>query len=363
MSCVLGLNQKITMKNTQGKIVEVENKQEINYISTLGKFGIIPSYRKFPSSDIALDKANRFITKKVAKGYKIEKEEQKGEYLEKGDAYWKCLVVGCEIKVQSGSRGKIPETSIYKFKTLGEAAEKAKFHMRLQIAKGFIRNPSKFTDDFDDLKGTVVLDPLESLSQHCKMEVSEDEDEDEDKEEHTDELKPIMLKRSCMVDVNEIDFPKETAMRLSAINLLQVVEEEQENGLVKSFIFEKPEVSSLQSSVITDVLEEVDVPKKRSREGKSATIQSMLSTLGMSRYTNNFESRGITVSGFLELEDGHLKDMNIPKRARDKILDCKAKGKWDIQDKGNSMVIDEREEKVKTKNERGCVTRSRGNRK
>ena len=51
--------------------------------------------------------------------------------------------------------------------------------LRQQIAKGFIRNPSKFTNDFEDLTKTTMLDPLASISQHCKIEISEDESENQ----------------------------------------------------------------------------------------------------------------------------------------------------------------------------------------
>ena len=342
MSSLIKLNQKMILKNAAGKIIEIENRAESNHISSIGKFGPLPSFKKFSSSELALEKANQLIEKKIKKGYQIQAEESKGEYLEKGTDYWKSQVSGNEIRVQFGKNNTIPENSIFKYKTSEEAKQKAKVMLRQHIAKGYIRNPSKFTDDFDDLKGTTVLDPLESLNQHCKLEVSENEDEEEN---HP----TSMLKRSIMIDVNEKDFPKTTALRLSSMNMLQIVEDEQENGLVKSYIFEKLEVSSLNTSIMTEILEEPEIPKKRPRSTKYNTIQSMLHSLGIGRYVLNFETRGISVDDFMLMTDQKLKEFSIPKRAREKILESKVSGEWEPVLTNSIIMPDQEETKVTQK--------------
>ena len=342
MSSLIKLNQKMILKNAAGKIIEIENRAESNHISSIGKFGPLPSFKKFSSSELALEKAKQLIEKKIKKGYQIQAEESKGEYLEKGTDYWKSQVSGNEIRVQFGKNNTIPENSIFKYKTSEEAKQKAKVMLRQHIAKGYIRNPSKFTDDFDDLKGTTVLDPLESLNQHCKLEVSENEDEEEN---HP----TSMLKRSIMIDVNEKDFPKTTALRLSSMNMLQIVEDEQENGLVKSYIFEKLEVSSLNTSIMTEILEEPEIPKKRPRSTKYNTIQSMLHSLGIGRYVLNFETRGISVDDFMLMTDQKLKEFSIPKRAREKILESKVSGEWEPVLTNSIIMPDQEETKVTQK--------------
>ena len=87
MANYLELNKTITLKNQTGKIVEIENKCETNHISSIGKVGPNSSMKKFQSSKVAIEKANQFIEKKIKKGYQIQVQEIKGEYLEKGDEY------------------------------------------------------------------------------------------------------------------------------------------------------------------------------------------------------------------------------------------------------------------------------------
>ena len=87
MSEVLSANKKIGLKNSAGKVIEIENKGESNHISTIGKFGLMPSFKKYPSTEIALEKANQIIKQKLNKGYVIVPDDTKGEYLEKGDQY------------------------------------------------------------------------------------------------------------------------------------------------------------------------------------------------------------------------------------------------------------------------------------
>lgn len=326
MSALIKANQRVTLKNKSGKVVEIENKAESNHISSIGKFGPLPSFKKFPTTAIALEKAEQLIQKKLNKGYTIQVEASKGEYLEKGNEYWKALVCGSELKVQQGTKNTVPDTNIFKYKNEEEAKQKEKLMIRQHIAKGFVRNPAKFTDDFDDLKGTALLDPLDTLNQHCKLEVSENEEEPNDTQ--IDQT-VNMLRRSRMVEVDDKNFSKTTALQLSTMNMLQVIDEEQENGLIKSYIFEKPEVSSLNTSVMTEILEESELPKKRSRTNKFPTIQSMLHSLGIGRYVLNFETRGISVDAFLAMTDQQLKEVGIPNRAREKILDSKVSGEWE----------------------------------
>lgn len=355
MSTTLKVNEKVTLKNSEGKIIQIENKGQSNHFLTKGKFGELPSYKKFPTAEIALEKANAIISKKLAKGYKLDEETKiPGEYLEKGENYWKCLVSGCEVKVQSGLLNKVPDTNIHKYKTSEEAQQKAKFLLRQQIARGFIRKPEKFTEDFDDLKGTVLLDPLQSLNMHCKNEVSEDEDEPS--------AAPInpksFLRRSNMVEIEEKDFPKETALKLSTMNMYQVIEEEQENGLVKSFIFEKPEIESDKTSMLTEVIEDdlqeieenEDLPKKRkNRSDKYGTIQDMLHSIGLGRYVLNFETRKISVDEFLDMDEIKLAELGIPKRPREKILESKLSGSWEPVLTNSLIVVNNEETKVKQK--------------
>ena len=88
MSSLIKLNQKMILKNAAGKIIEIENRAESNHISSIGKFGPLPSFKKFSSSELALEKANQLIEKKIKNGYQSQAEESKGEYLEKGTDYW-----------------------------------------------------------------------------------------------------------------------------------------------------------------------------------------------------------------------------------------------------------------------------------
>jgi predicted DNA-binding WGR domain protein len=344
MSDVLYLNNKITLKNQEGKVIEIENKAESNYITSIGKLGLLPSYKKYSNAEAALDKANQLIQKKLSKGYIIQIPEVKGEYLEKGDFYWKSLICGNELKTQSGNKGKIPENNVFRYKNSDEAEQKAKLMLRQHIAKGFIRNPSKFTSDFENLKGTVILDPLENLNQHCKIEISEDEEEEEKENQPTS-----MLKRSKMIDIDENVFPKTTALHLSSLNLLQVVEDEQENGLVTSYVFEKPELESSNTSVITEILEEPELPKKRPRNSKYSTIQSMLHSLGLGRYVLNFETKGVSIGSFINMTDDQLKQVGIPKKAREKIIESKMTGSWDPVLTSSIILPDQEELKTTQK--------------
>lgn len=351
MSSTLQENKKITLKNSDGKTFEIENKGVSNHIITKGKFGELPSYKKFGSVDVALEKANAIIKKKLNKGYKLQEDiKVAGDYLEKGQNYWKCLVSGKEVKIQSGALGKVPDTNIHKYKTSEEAQQKAKFLLRQQIARGFIKNPEKFTDDFDDLKGTVLLDPLQSLNEHCKNEVSEDESEVLDPPKN-----PVnILRRSNMVDIEEKDFPKETALKLSTMNMFQVIEEEQQNGLVKSFIFEKPEVESDETSVMTEIMDEEvleveNMPQKRKRNDKYDTIQKLLHSIGLGRYALNFETRKISVDDFMDLDEIKLAELGIPKRPREKILDSKISGNWEPILTNSLIVVNNEETKTKQK--------------
>ena len=221
--------------------------------------------------------------------------------------------------------------------------------LRQNIAKGFIRNPSKFTNDFDDLKGTTLLDPLESLKKHDIREVvSDDDDEQEEKSKQS----VSMLRRSKMVDIEEEDFPKATALRLSTMHMVQIVEEEEENGLVKSYIFEKPEPNSINTSIMTEILEEseiieeVKIPTKRTRNSKYPTIQSMLHSLGLGRYALNFETRGVSTGSFIDMTEDQLKEIGIPKRAREKILDSKVTGDWEPILTNSIIMPDSEENKV-----------------
>jgi DNA ligase-1 len=362
MPFTLKANTKAILKNPEGKTYEIENKGTSNHIISKGKFGEVPSFKKFPSAELALEKANDFITKKLQKGYKLQESPTAGpqEYLEKGKLFWKSLVVANQVKVQSGSEGSVPETNIHTFKTTEEALQKSKFLLRQQIAKGFVRMPQKFTDDFEDLKGTVLLDPLASLNAHCKEEMSENESEiiENEENENKNQVKiGNLLRRSNMVDVDEKDFPKETALKLSTMNMIQVIDEELPNGLVKSYIFDKPEVESEGTSVMTEILEEerisevpetIDLPQKRNRS-KFKTIQDMLHSIGLGRYVLNFETRKISLNQFFDLDDKSLAELGIPKRPREKILDCKISGSWEPILTNSIIMLDPQESKVTTK--------------
>ena len=370
MSISLKANQKLTLQNSKGKTLEIENKGNSNHITSKSKLGEFPSFKKFASPEIALKKANDLIIKKLSKGYSLQepKPTAVGEYLEKGKQYWKCLQSGCQLKVQSGNDSSIPETSIHSFKSIEEAQHKAKFMLRQQIARGFIRKPEKFTDDFEDLKGTIVLDPLSSLNAHCKQELSEDEsevvesielEEPSGPSQQIGGLKPSklqqgssLLRRSNMVEVTEQDFPKETALKLSTMNMLQIIEDEQPNGLVTSYIFDKPEVESDGTSVITEVMDELPdiqdvsqadlnptLPQKRIR-GKYKTIQDMLHSIGLGRYVLNFETRRISVQAFIDMTDKDLAELGLPTRPREKILESKITGDWEPVLTNSIIVLD-----------------------
>ena len=218
--------------------------------------------------------------------------------------------------------------------------------LRQQIAKGFIRNPSKFTNDFEDLTKTTMLDPLASISQHCKIEISEDESENQSDNE---KKKPVsLLRRSNMIEIEEKDFPKSTALRMSTMNMFQVVEDEEENGLIKSYTFEKPEESD-NTSIMTEILEEPELPQKRRLNSKFSTIQSMLHSLGLGRYVLNFETKGIDAESFIDMTDEQLKEVGIPKKVREKIMDSKISGDWQPIVTNSIVFPNEEESKTTTK--------------
>lgn len=377
MSISLKANQKLILQNSKGKTLEIENKGNSNHITSKSKLGEFPSFKKFPSAEVALKKANDLIIKKLSKGYSTQptKPPPSGEYLEKGKQYWKCLQSGTQLKVQLGSDTSVPETSIQSFKTVEEAEHKAKFLLRQQIARGFIRKPEKFTDDFEDLKGTIVLDPLSSLNAHCKQELSEEESElvqsieleepngsngSNGSKQQISGSKltkgkqgSSLLRRSNMVEVTEQDFPKETALKLSSMNMLQIIEDEQPNGLVTSYIFDKPEVDSAGTSVITEVMDELpeeqeleelskanlSLPQKRLR-GKYKTIQDMLHSIGLGRYVLNFETRRVSPESFMDMSDKDLAELGLPKRPREKILESKLTGDWEPVLTNSLIVLD-----------------------
>lgn len=355
-----GKNSKIYLQNQASKFWEIRNDNQTNHIRKgeiiNGKEENIESAEtRFNSFEKAINKAKEAIISKRSKGFAIKKakeinnDELQGDYLEKGQEFFKVQICDERVKTEKGGKSGTPETSIYTYKDHQTALTKAIELIRKMIANGFKRNSVKFVFDFNksDLLKTVSIISeseqsdkkegyLNALDKQCTLEISEDEEDGQSLE--TDKLNSI-LRRSGAIEIDKNEFPVSKALLLSSMHVHQVVEDE-ENGVLTSFIFEKPEIKDdlLKISQNTEVLEETEeevevdlnvtqilpeLPAKRKRkESRYPTIQSMLSSITLDRYVLNFETRGISPEQFLLMNDKELQELGIPTKIRGKILAC-----------------------------------------